>query len=239
MFANRPVFLGSLPPVVRNLLIINVLLWLASFTFGNSINVTYYFGLHYWQSEMFNPAQFISYMFLHQNAFFPWHLFFNMFALYMFGRVLEQVMGSKRFLFYYITCGIGAALAQQIVWSFSIMPAVAEVHREVANGAPAAYLVQMQAELNRFITIGASGSVFGLLLGFGYLFPNQQIMLLFPPIPLKAKYFVLIYAIIELFFGVARFEGDSIAHFAHLGGLLVGMLVLWYWRRNPSNHFKQ
>lgn len=239
MFANRPSFLGNLPPVVKNLLIINTLLWLATYTLGNKIDLNSYLGMHYWQSDMFNPAQIISYMFMHDSSFFPWHLFFNMFALYMFGRILEQTLGSKRFLFYYIVCGIGAGIVQQIFWTIEISPIIKQVHLDIANGASSQYLMQLQNQLNQIVTIGASGSVFGLLLGFGYLFPNQQILLLIPPIPIKAKYFVVIYAFIELFFGVAQFRGDNIAHFAHLGGLLVGLIILWYWKKNPMDRFKR
>ncbi len=225
MFANRPSFLSNLPPVVRNLLIINALLWLATYTLGHKIDLNYYLGMHYWQSEEFNPAQFFIYMFMHDSSSI-WHLFFNMFALYMFGRVLEQAFGSKRFLFYYIMCGIGAAIAQQIVWTFRIDTILNQLALYGGN-------------MNHLITVGASGSVFGLLLGFGYLFPNQRIMLLIPPIPIKAKYFVIIYALIELFQGVRNSSGDNIAHFAHLGGLVAGLLLLWYWKKNPLDRFKQ
>lgn len=236
MFAKTPSFLGNIPPVVRNLLIINALSWLASYTLMNKIDLNAYLGMHYWQSSSFNPAQIITYMFMHANFA---HLFFNMFGLWMFGRILEQVLGPKRFLFYYITCGIGAALVQQLFWYIEISPIVAEVHQQIAQGAPSAMLTQLNGELSQVITIGASGSVFGLLLGFGFLFPEQPVFLMFIPIPIKAKYFVVGYAFIELFFGVARVSGDNIAHFAHLGGLVAGFFILWYWRKNPLDRFKQ
>jgi len=236
MFENKSSFLGNLPPVVRNLLIINTLLWLASYTLANKIDLTDYLGMHYWHSSKFNPAQIISYMFMHANF---WHLFVNMFGLFMFGRILEQVLGPKRFLFYYITCGIGAALVQQLFWSFEIMPVITQVHQQIAQGASPNLLSQLNLELNNFITIGASGSIFGLLLAFGFLFPEQPIFMMFIPIPIKAKYFVVIYALIELFSGVAQFSGDNIAHFAHLGGLVAGLIVLVYWRRNPLDRFKR
>lgn len=236
MFENKSSFLGSIPPVVRNLLVINVLLWLATYTFAHKIDLNAYLGMHYWQSEMFNPAQIITYMFMHANFS---HLFFNMFGLWMFGRILENVLGPKRFLFYYITCGIGAAIVQQLFWYFEISPIVAQVSQEIAQGAPSNLLTQLKFFLNQHLTIGASGSVFGLLLAFGFLFPDQAIYLMFIPIPIKAKYFVVGYAVVELFFGVVRFSGDNVAHFAHLGGLVAGFLVLWYWRKNPMDKFKQ
>jgi membrane associated rhomboid family serine protease len=177
---------------------------------------------------MFNPAQMITYMFLHANF---WHLFFNMFGLYMFGRILEEVLGPKRFLFYYFITGLGAAIVQQLMWTIEIHPIIESVNAQLGNGAAADLLAQKEMFLNQFITIGASGAVFGLLLAFGMMFPDQPLFLMFIPIPIKAKYFVIGYAVFELVFGVGNFSFDNVAHFAHLGGMLFGFFVLLYWRK--------
>ena len=191
---------NQLPIIVKNLLIINFLIFLGQQTFPNYLE--YYFGLHAFHSQGFNIYQLITYSFLHGDLS---HLIFNMFPVFMFGRVLENTWGSKRFLNYYLLTAIGAGIVQLIVGNFGL-------------------------------TIGASGAVFGLLAGFGMLFPNSQLFLLFPPIPIKAKYFVIGYAIIELIAGVRAIEGDNIAHFAHLGGAFFGYLIIKYWKKN-SDHF--
>lgn len=217
-------FLSSIPTVTKNLLIINLLFWLASITIPTIIKKYFYLdidlvnilGLHYFQSPLFNLYQFVSYMFMH--ASFD-HLFFNMFAVFMFGRVIEQYWGSKRFLIFYLVSGIGAALVQEAVWAWSIMP--------VAKFA----VLNNPAVFDGIITIGASGSVFGILLAFGMMFPNAPLYLMFIPIPIKAKYFVIGYGLIELFLGVANTSGDNVAHFAHLGGMLFGFLLILYWRK--------
>ncbi len=271
----RSSFLGSIPPVVKNLLIINVLVFLASSIFQSSlgINLNDIAGLHFFMSEKFNPAQLVTYMFLHANLS---HIFFNMFAVYMFGRVLEQVWGPKRFLTFYLVTGIGAAVMQQIVQYIELKPFLDAVEfyktnpshedlvvllqeylrpatLEMAQNAQAftraydqmiasnpqgattlslEFVQQFRIDyLNAFITIGASGAVFGILLAFGMLFPNTQLMLLFPPIPIKAKYFVMIYGVMELFYGVGNFKADNVAHWAHLGGMLFGFFMIRYWRR--------
>lgn len=190
----------QLPLVVKNLLIINILFFVAQQTFPHYLE--YYLGLHSFDSNHFNIYQLITYGFLHGDLT---HLIFNMFPVFMFGRVLESTWGSKRFLNYYLLTAIGAGVVQLIVGNFGL-------------------------------TIGASGAVFGLLAGFGMLFPNTQLYLLFPPVPIKAKYFVIGYSIIELIAGVRAVEGDNIAHFAHLGGAIIGFIIIKYWQKN-SNHF--
>ena len=228
-------FLGSIPAVTRNLLIINLLVWFAQNTLPRiGIDVEAFLALHYWQASDFNPVQLISYMFLHGDFS---HIFFNMFSLWMFGRILEQVMGQKRFLFYYISCGIGAAIVQELVWwltwegQFALVDAQGFV---ALRGAEAvAYGVQhgmMDSFFNSMITIGASGAVFGILLAFGMVFPNMPLYLMFIPIPIKAKWMVLGYGAIELFFGISGFQA-SVAHFAHLGGMIFGFLLLLYWKK--------
>ncbi len=186
------------PPVVLNLIIVNCLVLMATSLL--SFDFLYgYFALWGVESPLFRPYQVVTYMFMHADIN---HLFFNMFSLWMFGRTLEHVFGQKRFLTYYMVCGIFAGLTQLAI-SYA-----------THSAAP---------------TVGASGSVFGLLLAFGVLFPNNVIMLLIPPIPIKAKWFVMIYGVIELFLGVSGRQ-VGVAHFAHLGGMIGGYLLLMYWK---------
>ncbi|MDD6779195.1 MAG: rhomboid family intramembrane serine protease [Bacteroidales bacterium] len=228
-------FLGRIPVVTKNLLIINVLMLLASTVFASKgIDLNQWLGLHYWQGSKFNVAQLITYMFLHDGFT---HLFFNMFSLFMFGELLERVFGSRRFLFYYISCGIGAAIVQELVWwltwenTFVLVDAQGLVAMQGAEAV--AYGVEhgmLDGFFNSMITIGASGAVFGILLAFGMTFPNLPLYLMFIPIPIKAKWMVLGYGAIELFFGISGFQA-SVAHFAHLGGMIFGFLLLLYWKK--------
>ena len=219
-------FLGSIPTVTKNLLIINIIVFVAQSVLPRiGISAEQYLALHYYASSNFNLAQIVTYMFLHADIS---HIFFNMFSLWMFGRVLEQVMGGKRFLFYYISCGIGAAIVQELVWTFSWESTFALVDSNgfvAMKGAEAIdYGIRhgmMDGFFNSMLTIGASGAVFGILLAFGMTFPNLPLYLMFIPIPIKAKWMVLGYGAIELFFGVSGFQG-SVAHFAHLGGMIFG-----------------
>lgn len=246
MYNNHNSLFGSLPPITKNLIIINALFWLAAISLPRlvSIHLENYLGLHYWQADGFNPVQFVTYMFMHSTHSFG-HLFFNMFGVFMFGRILEYTWGSKRFLTYYMVTGIGAAIIQQITWTIDIYPFIKEINTLVVSGveggvnvgdriihSTAELLQWKETILNRFITVGASGSVFGLLLAFGMLFPNQPLYLMFIPVPIKAKYFVIGYAVIELVLGVGNFSFDNIAHFAHLGGMIFGYFLIIYWRKN-------
>lgn len=240
--------LANIPVVVKNLLIINLLMLIADWTarsFG--IDLGDILGLHHWSSDLFRPHQLLSYMFMHGNFN---HLFFNMFALFMFGKVLEQVWGQKRFLTYYIITGIGAGIIQLIVTELRIQSITSgldpmiinEVYEEGLSIIKSRqnYVDATLAELNALInttTVGASGAVFGILLAFGMLFPNSQIMLLIPPIPIKAKYFVAIYGILELYLGLSNNPADNVAHFAHLGGMLFGYFLIKYWKKNTTNYF--
>lgn len=243
----------NMPPVVKNLIIINALFWVACVVVNNSfgVRIEQYLGLHYFGASDFKPWQFVTYLFLHDYTNMSlMHVFFNMFALFMFGRTLEQVWGPNRFLTYYIVTGVGAAVLQQTVLYFELRPMIAEF-AVLLNNFPEggvdvgdrmiqsrdALLSFRETVLNRYITVGASGSVFGILLAFGMLFPNTQIVLLFPPIPLKAKYFVMIYGAIELFMGFARFSGDNVAHFAHLGGMIFGYFMIKYWSKNQKQFY--
>ncbi len=233
---NSNGFLSSIPAVTKNLLIINILMWAVTSLLGGNFNFDRYLGLHYWEAPDFNVVQFITYMFMHANFT---HLFFNMFSLFMFGVILERALGQKRYLFYYISCGIGAALVQEVVWTFTCLDALRLENQEgfiVLQGQEAlSYLLQHDVgELNRFynlfVTVGASGAVFGLLLAFAMLFPNMPMYLFFIPIPIKAKWMVLGYGALELAFGVTGAQ-SAVAHFAHLGGMLFGFFMIWYWKK--------
>jgi len=238
----RPGGFKLLPPVVKNLLIINGIFFLATFSLGKAydVNLVKYLGLHYIASDNFEPYQFVTYMFMHGDLA---HIFFNMFALWMFGNVLENVWGPKRFLTYYVITGIGAAITHMIVTYFRIQAAEAEmsiqqistVYNEGADVLSRGmnYTHELMGTLNRLIntpTVGASGAVFGILLAFGMMFPNSLIYLYFA-IPIKAKYFVIIYGALELYMGISATPGDNIAHFAHLGGMIFGFFLIKYWQK--------
>lgn len=200
-------FLSSIPAVTRNILIINVLIWLACYILQyRGIYLVGYLALFPVQSGYFSIYQLITFMFTQVDF---WHLFFNMFAVFMFGRTLEHYWGPKRFLTYYMFCGIGSGLIQLLV----------------------CYLTGSMAP-----TIGASGAVFGILLAFGMLFPNTPIYFIFVPIPIKAKYFVIGYGLLELYYGFANRAGDNVAHFAHLGGMLFGIILILYWRKKDKKN---
>lgn len=237
--------MNNIPTVTKNLLIINVLCFFGAIVaqrYGISLNNLG--GMHFFLSPDFNIAQLITYMFLHANFE---HIFFNMFAVWMFGRTLELVWGSKRFLIYYMVCGIGAGIIQELVTTVeyftltsSMSPeAVETVLREGSSVLHSGmnYVDSRMAELNVAInhsTVGASGAVYGILLAFGMLFPNSQ-MFVFPiPFPIKAKYFVMGYAAIELVLGMSR-TADGVAHFAHLGGMIFGFLLIMYWKKKRNN----
>lgn len=214
-----------MPPVTKNLLIINCLAFLAQFVFERrGVDLTEMFGLHFVLADNFRLWQLVTYMFLHGSLT---HLFFNMFSLWMFGRIIEQVFGRERFLVYYMVCGVGAGLCQEL-WQggeYLLSGMQGYDYVNVGAGMP----MPMGAFLNTWTTIGASGACYGILLAFGMTFPEERIMLLIPPIPMKAKYFVVGYAAIELF---SAFSSNSnIAHFAHLGGMLFGLALILWWRR--------
>jgi membrane associated rhomboid family serine protease len=223
----------AFPPVVKNLLIINVLVFLAQMTFQNSesINLENLFALHDVRSVYFRPHQLVTHLFMHGGFS---HIFFNMFALWMFGQTLENRFGSKRFLIFYLISGLGAAILHLAVLYFEMQPMW-----EYFQTLP----VEQQAELVNnplfklnIPTVGASGAVFGCLAAFGYLFPNTMIYVYFM-IPLKAKWFVLIYAGLELWLGIRNSAGDNVAHFAHLGGALAGFLLVLYWNKTDRRRF--
>lgn len=219
--------MNNLPTVTKNLLIINVLCFFGAIVAQKyGINLNNYLGLHFFLASDFNLAQLITYMFMHANF---QHIFFNMFAVWMFGRVLEQVWGPKRFLFYYILCGIGAGLVQEAVQYIEYAVSWSN-YAGVDTGMG---ILPMSDFLNQLTTIGASGAVYAVLLAFGMLFPNSE-MFIFPiPFPVKAKYFVIGYAALELVLGFSG--GDGVAHFAHLGGMLFGIILILYWKKKNGS----
>jgi len=236
--------LSSIPPVVKNILIINVLFYAATYLLeAKGINLANYLGLHYFKSDLFQPYQIITHMFMHGGLM---HIAFNMYALWMFGKILEQVWGPKKFLIYYMITGLGAATLHLLVMHFQIvhelntMPAdkitmvLTDGAKIIASNQNYNSLFPDMANLNMLYngaTVGASGAVFGLLLAFGMLFPNVELYLMFIPMPIKAKYFVMGYGAIELFSGVANRAGDNTAHFAHLGGMLFGFILIKMWKK--------
>lgn len=221
--------MNNLPPVTKNLLIINILCFFGyQVAKKYSIDLNDMLGLHFFLASDFNLAQLVTYMFMHANF---QHIFFNMFAVWMFGRTLEHVLGSKRFLTYYIVCGIGAGLVQELVQY--VQYAMELSHYENVDTGLA--IIPMAEFLNMMTTVGASGAVYGILLAFGMLFPESR-MYVFPlPFPIKAKFFVIGYAVIELFSGFGS-SGDGVAHFAHLGGMIFGFLLIMYWRKKNRNN---
>ena len=270
---------SMLPEVVKNLLIINVLAYLARMVFlvNFEIDLNDYFGLHYWEAEKFRPYQFVTYMFMHGSFS---HLFFNMFAVWMFGNAIENAWGPKRFLIFYIFTGLGAAIIHYTLIHLEISgdisaiqsivdnPSFEGISNFVANHqfAVSQYYPEIYPQYQEFKgaysllaanpnnyealnisanffsdylehyknmpnVVGASGSLFGILLAFGMMFPNAQLFMLFIPFPIKAKYFVMGYGAIELFSGLQNNPGDNVAHFAHLGGMLFGFILIKFWRK--------
>ena len=251
---------------------INILMLVATWALKNTgIDLVEKLGLYYPGSPYFRPYQFVTHLFMHGDFF---HLFFNMFALYMFGKVLEMMWGSKRFLIYFLVTGLGAAALHSFVTYLEISalqkhvsaflntpsPELLSALVKSSISHPAAWVtdlvnnwgdapgnpvyIEKANQLAKEIliervnvpTVGASGAVFGVLLAFGYLFPNTELMLLFPPVPIKAKYFVMGYGAIELFLGITE-SNSQIAHFAHLGGMLFGFILLKYWGKNSQNFY--
>ena len=213
----------NLPTITRYLLIANfIIFFLAGIlerTFGIDLNTIG--GLHYYSAHSFHWWQPLTYMFLHADIS---HILFNMLAVWMFGATLENAWGSRRYLIYYLVCGVGAAIIQECVWSMMLS--------NMAGTYDAFSISHYAYNLN---TIGASGAVFGILFAFGWLFPDTPMFILFIPIPIRARTIVIIYAIMELFAGMGNMMGthiDNVAHFAHLGGMLFGWLLLLYWRHN-------
>ena len=222
--------MGQIPQITKNLLIINIICFLATVVMGGQgTDFNDFFGLHYWQSTRFSVWQLVTYMFMHAS----WtHLFFNMFALWMFGGIIERTFGEKRYLIYYLVCGLGAALCQELSQTAYVYSLIAPqggtlydlFHLSMAE----------RTALNALTTVGASGSIYGILLAFGMCYPEQR-MFIFPlPVPIKAKWFVCGYAVIELLSALGN-GGDGVAHVAHLGGMLFGFIMIRMWRKTSSS----
>lgn len=220
----------STPPVTKNIIIINVIVFMATLVATNyGIDLSAYLGLHFFLAKDFNVVQLVTYMFMHGGFT---HIFFNMFAVWMFGRILEQTWGPKKFLSFYIICGIGAGLVQEAV-QYIYYLTVLSGYAGVNIGAS---VVSMGAYLNMMTTVGASGAVYGILLAFGMTYPNDK-MFIFPlPFPIKAKWFVVGYVVIELWSAISNNPGDNVAHFAHLGGMLFGLILILYWKHKNKNN---
>ncbi len=233
------------PPIVKNLIIINVLVFAAHFLLKGQFNVADTFALwpiippqlkellvtnHAFGADYgFKPYQLVTHMFTHSTTTFS-HILFNMFGLWMFGKILENFWGSKRFLLFYLACGLGAAICHlvvQYIRSYELLQAIT-----TSNQAAVGQYVGALSP-----TVGASGAIMGIFAAFAYLFPNTELFILFIPVPIKAKWAVLALAAIDLFGGIANFRGDNIAHFAHLGGALVGFLIVLYWNKRNRKTF--
>lgn len=223
--------MNNMPPVTKNLIIINILMFLTTFVAESwGINLNYYLGLHFFLNDSFQVYQPLTYIFMHGGLS---HLFFNMFALWMFGRILENVWGSKNFLIYFLICGIGAGVVQEIVQYISINMDISSF--EQARGLALSSYDRAMVYSRIPSTVGASGSVYGILLAFGMMFPNEKLFIIPFPFPIKAKFFVIGYAIIELVTGLSNNPNDNVAHFAHLGGMLFGLILILYWRKKKYN----
>lgn len=217
----------NLPTVTKYLLIINVIAFLATELLAPmGIDLTMLFGLHFFKASDFHLYQLITYMFMHGGWM---HIIMNMFMLWMFGMVVENVWGSKKFLFYYIICGIGAGLCQELAqYGQYIVQDLASYQYVVAG----TQRIPMETYLNMMTTVGASGAIYAVLLAFGMLFPDERMFIIPIPIPIKAKWIVLGSVAIELFSALST-SGDGIAHMAHLGGMLFGFLLIKYWQKHP------
>ena len=237
---------------VKHLLIINVIFFFATISIGDKVYD--WFALHYFGNPKFQPWQVISHMFMHGDFA---HIFFNMFGLWMFGTPLEQIWGKNKFIFFYLSTGIGAAFLQMLLYNFQInnlneiLYSFGLNNDQVDTFYQTRYLPNSIIEIvnSRDLTstfssaltsfnsvmVGASGALYGVLVAFAILFPNAQLMLLFPPIPVKAKILVPILILGDLFFGFTSYSIGPIAHFAHLGGAITGLIMMWYWKRNQFN----
>ena len=248
-------FLNNIPQVTKNLLILNVLLFILSHVLiGKGIDLGQYLGAHYFNSAFFQPYQIITHMFMHSLNDFT-HILFNMLLLVMFGSHLERLWGPKRFFIFYFASGLGAIVLYNSIGVWELMELknsligmgydMEVLNNKVTNG----YFDKIElltpesgTDLQRFVDltysnmIGASGALFGVLAGFGVLFPNTQLMLLFPPIPIKAKYLIGAYLLFEIYSSI-KVMNDQVAHLAHVGGAIVGIIIVLVWRRTDRKNF--
>jgi len=235
---------ANIPPVVKNLLIINIIVFLPSLFYshgfaGNGDPVAEHFGVYYFDSPLFRPWQVITHMFVHGGWF---HIIFNMFALYSFGAIVEYVMTSQRFLAFYFICGLGAIALQMCVQAYEVhaitgqlslaSPELNSSYEAYGNNAQKLY------DIYHVDMVGASGAIFGLLIAFGMLYPNAELMIMLIPVPVKAKYIIPVYVLVELSLGVGQFGGDNVAHFAHLGGALLGFILVKAWHLQGPRDFR-
>ncbi|MCP4314141.1 MAG: rhomboid family intramembrane serine protease [Bacteroidetes bacterium] len=239
--------MGDTPPVVKNLIIINVAMWVGTLLFIQlfNVNLIRLLGLFPTQSPLFKPWQIVTHMFMHSHERI-FHIFFNMWALWMFGKVLESMWGGKRFLVYYLATGLGAALIHTLVIYIQVAPDIAALKEAYSvNRINSNLLYEILQPGNPFYglgrtlitpTVGASGAVYGVLLAFGMLFPNTPLILFPIPIPIKAKWMVIGAAVISLYLGLSG-KGGNIAHFAHLGGMIFGYILIKYWNRFTNNFY--
>ena len=236
--------LSNTPPVTKNLIIINVAMLLLTFLFQRlGLNLSAILGMFYFQSPFFKPWQIVTHMFMHGGI---GHIFFNMYALWIFGKTLESVWGSKRFLIYYLVTGLGAAFFHQLVNYIQFAPDILALKEAYSvNRVNPALLNEILVPGNQFYqigrelirpTVGASGAVYGVLLAFGMLFPNTPLFIMFIPIPIKAKWLVIGFGALELFLGITQ-SGGNIAHFAHLGGMIFGFFLIRYWNKFTRNFY--
>ena len=226
----------NIPTVTRNLLIVNVVVFLATMaTEMVGLNLNSVLGLHFFLAPEFHWYQLFTYMFAHGG----WsHIFFNMFALWMFGCIVERTWGPRKFLFYYVVCGIGAGLFQELA-QFCQFYMLANEQISGFNLSQTMLVANANAQyLNLWTTVGASGAIYGILLAFGMLYPEEGIFIFPLPVPLKAKWFVVGYAAIELFMAFST-SGDGVAHLAHLGGMVFGFFLIRYWRRTPGAYYNR
>lgn len=238
MNAYRQSPFSNLTPVVKNLIIINAIFFIATWVLGHTqINLVSLFSAFYFNSARFHPWQIITYMFMHGGF---WHIAFNMLGLFFLGPMLENTMGSKRFLQYYFITGVGALIIQWLVQAVELHSLIGSFI--IPHGDFTLYGGQPDfekiAEIYNVPVLGASGAIFGLAVALAMLYPNVELYIMFIPVPVKAKYAVTGYILIELFSGVGQFSGDNVAHFAHLGGALFGFIMIKYWRmQRPNNYF--
>ena len=241
--------MGRVSEIVKHLIIINVIFYIASMVFGELMYDL--FAMHYPKNSNFFLWQPLSHMFMHGDTT---HILFNMFGLWMFGTPLEQMWGKQKFIFFYLSAGFGAVLIQTLVYHYDVLSVTQllidngstknEINSFFETGRLNTSLIQTLGEAKlasgirsyKAVMVGASGALYGILVGFAMLFPNVQLMLLFPPIPIKAKYLVPLLILFDLFFGFTSYSVGPIAHFAHIGGAITGFIMMWYWKKNQFNN---
>ena len=222
IYNNGGGFFSSIPPVTKNIIIINVLVWIMAELRPDFMYET--FSLFYPTSPFFKPWQIVTHMFMHGGF---WHIFFNMYTLFIFGCVLERMWGPKKFLLFYFVTGLGAALLHTGVQAVEMQVYMSQAAEGSVSAVQAVHALKMTP------TVGASGAIYGVLIGYAMLFPDSVLTLIFPPVSLKAKWFVIIFAVIELVTGIFGM-GGGVAHFAHLGGMLFGWLLIMYWKKKHT-----